>query len=71
MFDAFDQTLLTDVKNQIAAKNRPQFAVAYRAALNGCNACHMAAEKPYPHFVVPDKPEAHIVDFAQQGSRGH
>jgi hypothetical protein len=71
MFDAFDTTLLTDVKNQIAAKNRTQFAVAYRAALNGCNACHMAAEKPYLHIVVPDKPEAHIVDFAPSAENGY
>jgi hypothetical protein len=64
MFDGFDNSLLADLKKQIAEKNRAQFAVAYRAALNGCNACHMAAEKPYLHIVVPDKPEAHIVDFA-------
>jgi hypothetical protein len=71
MFDAFDSTLLAEVKKQIAAKDRKQFAVAYRAALDGCNACHTAAEKPYLHIVVPDKPEAHIVDFAPAGQRGH
>jgi hypothetical protein len=63
MFDAFDQTLLTDLKKQIADHDRAGFSAAYRQALNGCNACHMAAEKPYLHLVVPDRPEAHIVDF--------
>ncbi|MBX5462069.1 MAG: hypothetical protein IRZ28_13405 [Steroidobacteraceae bacterium] len=63
MFDAFDKTLLADLKKQIAEKNRAGFAASYRAALDGCNACHTAAEKPYLHIVVPDKPEVHIVDF--------
>ncbi|HEU4624092.1 MAG TPA: hypothetical protein VFS52_04975 [Steroidobacteraceae bacterium] len=63
VFDAFDRGLLADLKKQIAAQNRAQFSAAYRAALGGCNACHTAAEKPYLHIVVPDKPEAHIVDF--------
>jgi hypothetical protein len=64
MFDAFDKTLLADVKKQIADKNGKQFKVAYRAALDGCNACHTAAEKPYLHVVVPDKPEVQIVELS-------
>jgi len=68
MFDAFDKTLLADVKKQIVEKNGKQFKVAYRAALDGCNACHTAAEKPYLHVVVPDKPEVHIVDLAPRSN---
>jgi hypothetical protein len=68
MFDAFDKTLLADLKKQIADKDAKQFKVSYRAALNGCNACHTAAEKPYLHIVVPDKPEAHIVDWSPSES---
>jgi len=64
MFDAFDKTQLADLKKQIADKNGKQFKVAYRAALDGCNACHTAAEKPFLHVVVPDKPEVHIVQLA-------
>jgi hypothetical protein len=71
MFDAFDKTLLADLKKQIADKNGKQFKVAYRAALNGCNACHTAAEKPYLHIVVPDKPEVHIVDFSPGQTSEH
>lgn len=71
MFDAFDKTLLADLKKQIADKNGKQFKVAYRAALDGCNACHTAAEKPFLHIVVPDKPEVHIVDFAPAATGGH
>ena len=63
MFDGFDSSLLADLKKQIADKNRAQFNTAYKAALGGCNACHIAAEKPYLHIVVPDKPEVHIIDF--------
>ena len=69
MFDAFDQTLLTDLKKQIADHNRSGFGAAYRHAMNGCNACHAAAEKPYLHVVVPDRPEVHIVQF--DPSKGH
>ena len=68
MFDAFDKTLLTDLKKQIADKNGKQFKVAYRAALEGCNACHTAAEKPFLHVVVPDKPEVHIIDLAGEST---
>ncbi len=68
MFDAFDKTLLADVKKQIADKNLKRFESSYRAALNGCNACHTAAEKPYLHIVVPDKPEVHIVDLSPSRS---
>jgi hypothetical protein len=71
MFDAFDKTLLADLKKQIADKNGKQFKVAYRAALDGCNACHTAAEKPFLHIVVPDKPEVHIVDFTPAATGGH
>jgi len=63
MFDAFDKTLLTDLKKQIADHNRSGFKTAYEHALTGCNACHTAAEKPYLHVVVPDRPEVHIIDF--------
>jgi hypothetical protein len=31
----------------------------------------MAAEKPYLHIVVPDKPEVHIVDFAPAEHEHH
>ena len=64
IFDGFDKTLLAELKKQIAAGNSRQFKIAYRAALSGCNACHAAAEKPYLHIVVPDKPEVHIVDMS-------
>src|SRR5689334_13401614 len=69
MFDAFDNALLADLKRRIADGNRARFAVAYRAALGGCNACHVAADKPYLHIVVPDKPEVHIVDFTPERQR--
>ena len=71
MFDAFDKTLLADLKKQIADKNGRQFKVAYQAALGGCIACLTAAEKPFLHIVVPDKPEVHIVDFKPAATGGH
>jgi hypothetical protein len=69
IFTTFDDTLLAEVKKQIAAKNRAQFSIAYRKALEGCNACHIASEKPFLHVRVPDRPQVHIVDFDPQGNR--
>ena len=68
MFDAFDKTLLSDLRQQIADHNRSGFKTAYRQALDGCNACHKAAEKPYLHVVVPDRPAVQIIEFGS-GSR--
>lgn len=69
MFDAFDKTLLTDLKKQITDKNRKEFKVAYSAALGGCNACHTAAEKPYLHIIVPDTPGTSIVDLSPSSGK--
>jgi len=64
MFAAFDGTLLADLKGRIAAKDGAGFSKSYRAALEGCNACHTAADKPFLHVHVPDAPEVHIIEFA-------
>ena len=63
MFTAFDGTLLTDLKNRIAAKDQAGFKIAYKAALAGCNSCHTASEKPYLKITIPARQEVQIVDF--------
>ncbi len=50
MFDAFDKTLLADVKKRDRRQEREAVqGVAYRGALEGCNACHTAAETLSAH----------------------
>ena len=63
MFTAFDGTLLNDLKSKIAAKDQAAFKTAYKAALTGCNSCHMASEKPFLKITVPARQEVQIVDF--------
>jgi hypothetical protein len=64
IYDAFDKSLLVPLNDRIGAKDRKGFDAAYRAALGGCNGCHVAAEKPFLHVGVPHRPEQQIVDFA-------
>ena len=63
IYDAFDKSLLIPLNERIGAKDRKGFEAAYRAALGGCNGCHVAAEKPFLHVAVPRNPEQQIIDF--------
>jgi len=63
MFAAFDGTLLNDLKSRIAAKDSAGFKSAYKAALGGCNSCHIASEKPFLKITIPKQQEVQIVDF--------
>ncbi len=63
LFEAIDSTALSALQKQIGAQDRAGFSAAYKDALAGCNACHVASGKPFLHIVVPDRPEAHLVDF--------
>ena len=67
MFTAFDGTLLTDLKGKIAAKDAAGFKSAYKAALSGCNACHIASEKPFLKVTIPARQEVQIIDFDAHG----
>jgi hypothetical protein len=63
IFTAFDNALLAEIQKQITAKDRKAFAVAYQAALGGCNSCHAASDKPFLHVKIPEQQEARIIDF--------
>ena len=67
MFTAFDSTLLADLKGKIAAKDPAGFKSAYKAALSGCNSCHIASEKPYLKVTIPTRQEVQIIDFDSHG----
>jgi hypothetical protein len=62
--DALEKEQLAKLGEAIAAKNVAQFETAYRAALEGCHACHTASEKPYLALQVPSAPAEPMIRFA-------
>jgi hypothetical protein len=62
--DALEKQQLTKLGEAITAKNLPQFEAAYKAALEGCHACHTASEKPYLDVQVPTAPAEPMMHFA-------
>jgi hypothetical protein len=63
ILDALDRTALADTQKAIDARDLEAFTKAYQQTLNGCYACHTAAEKPYLRPRIPERPEATIIDF--------
>jgi hypothetical protein len=63
ILDGVDRTLLADLQKAIDDRERDRFTSAYTQALEGCYACHQAAEKPYlrPHILA--QPEVQIIHF--------
>src|SRR2546429_2920331 len=47
ILDAIDNPFLSEIGNSIESKNVEKFTGAYRQTIEGCYACHKAAEKPY------------------------
>ena len=62
--DALGKEQLAKLGDAIAAKSLPQFEAAYKATLEGCHACHTAAEKPYLDVQVPTAPAEPMMHFA-------
>jgi hypothetical protein len=60
---AIDNTQLTDLKNAIAAKDKPRSLALYEQTLSGCYGCHTASGKPYLHLQKPTGAEVTIVNF--------
>jgi hypothetical protein len=63
ILDALDRTVLADTQKAIDARDPEAFSKAYQQTLNGCYACHTAAEKPYLRPKIPEQPETRIIDF--------
>jgi hypothetical protein len=63
MLDGLDQSLYAALGKTIDAKSSDDFVKAYKEALTGCYACHVASGKPFLRLKVPEQPEARIVDF--------
>jgi len=63
ILDAIDNTFLSEIANSIESKNVEKFTGAYRQTIEGCYACHKAAEKPYLRPQIPQAPPQSIINF--------
>jgi len=63
ILDAVDNSLLADIDKAIQNKDINGFKTAYRRTMDGCYACHTAAEKPFLHVQVPETPGGTIINF--------
>jgi glucose/arabinose dehydrogenase len=63
ILEAVDNTMLAEIDKAIENKDVTGFKTAYRLTIEGCYACHTAAEKPFLRVQVPDVPSATIIDF--------
>ena len=63
ILDAIDNTFLSEIDNSIENKNVEKFTGAYRQTIEGCYACHKAAEKPYLRPQIPQAPPQSIINF--------
>jgi hypothetical protein len=62
--DALENGPYARLGETLAAKNVKRFETAYRATLEGCQACHVASEKPYLRLQVPKAPAEPMIEFA-------
>ncbi len=63
LLEAVDNTGLAEIDKAITGMNGDQFARAYRQTLEGCYACHRAADKPYLRPRIPEQPQSRIINF--------
>jgi hypothetical protein len=63
ILQAVDGTFLSEIDKSIQAGDSDRFEKSYKQALEGCYACHKAAEKPYLRPQIPEEPETRIINF--------
>jgi hypothetical protein len=63
ILQAVDTSLLSEVGKAIDEKDREKFRLPYRRSLEGCYACHKAAEKPCLRPQIPEAPAVAIINF--------
>jgi len=63
IWDAVNNTFITEVGKAIENKDVAEFKTAYRQTIEGCIACHTACEKSYLRVQVPNAPSATIINF--------
>ena len=63
ILQAIEMTPTMQIGEIIKAQNADKFESTYRAVLEGCYLCHKAADKPYLHPQVPERPASSIMNF--------
>ena len=63
ILDAVEASALKDLKGSVAAKSSKEFGAAYRVAVDTCNACHQAVERPFLKVRVPISERPTMIDF--------
>lgn len=66
IFDTISNGPLKNLAQAIQSKDEAKFEATYKQMLNGCNSCHIAADKPFLHLIVPQAPPQTIVRFAPE-----
>jgi hypothetical protein len=63
ILQAVENSPLKQLQEAIQSRNKYKFEGAYRFMIESCYACHKAADKPYLHPKIPDKPAESIINF--------
>jgi hypothetical protein len=64
LLDSLEKGGLAKLGEAVTANDVAQLETAYRGALDGCYACHVASEKPYLALQVPAAPAEPMIRFA-------
>ncbi|MCA9100107.1 MAG: hypothetical protein KDA63_03095 [Planctomycetales bacterium] len=63
ILESIEQSPEMQIGETIERHDLDRFKTAYRNTLQGCYACHKAADKPYLRPRVPERPASGIVNF--------
>lgn len=63
ILEAIEKSPFTQVGKTIEAKDVSAFEKAYRHTLEGCYACHKAADKPFLRPRIPARPASGMINF--------
>jgi hypothetical protein len=61
--ESVDKGKLSEIDKAIQLTDSAKFTESYKLTLQGCYACHKAADKPYLRPQIPTQPETRIINF--------
>jgi hypothetical protein len=63
ILQSVENSPLKQLEEAIKAIDREKVVAAYKFTLEGCYACHKAAEKPYLRPKIPERPAEPTINF--------